>query len=579
MKRIEIIKTVGEKYLTENIENSEFSYVQALSRKVEGHKFLDIRFESEELSILIETKAGEVDLNNANINQLKKYVELEKEYRPQNKIVSILHNVDTDETLVWKDDKFIQDEKFINSMDYYKKLYSIKKINDKDTVLRTINTLNTELHKVNIKEDLRSQFVGCILVGLNNGLDWDSKLSSKEILSRISDILESKIDDNDNKKIKTKLLIDILKDQNVKKLNYKQLVNILNIVKENLVPFINNNTTKGEDLLNLFFTTFNKYALKKDKNQAFTPTHITEFMAEIANVQYNSKVLDPTCGSGAFLVQAMTKMLSKKEAINNEKIKNSIKTNQLFGIESEETAFGLATTNMVIHEDGKSNVVLDSCFNRSKWIKDSKADIVLMNPPFNAKNMPEDCPVDTKNTDATKGLYFVNYVADLIGKGTIVTILPMQCAIGSDKAVKKYKKLLMSKHTLKAVFTMPADLFHPGAGVDTCVMLIETGKPHDSSKNTYFGYYKDDGFIKKKNMGRIEKKAWEVTKKEWIDNYFDLKERPGFSILKNVTPDSEWLAEAYVETNYDNLSEIDFINSARSYLSYKIKGRGDGYDE
>lgn len=579
MKRIDIIKTIGEEYNTENIEKSEFSYAKVLDRKVTGRKFLDIRFNLKDLSILVETKAGDSKLDKSNEEQLNEYVNLEKEYCPKNKIISILHNIDTNETKVWKDGKLLKDEKFINSLGYYYKLYSVKKVNNKDAVLKTIKLLNIELHKANIKEDLRSQFIGCILVGLNNGLEWDENLSAKEIISRISNILDSKIDDNDNKKIKTELLISILENQNIAELEYKELVKILNIVKDNLIPFINNNSTKGEDLLNLFFTTFNKYALKKDKNQAFTPTHVTEFMAEIANVQYNSKVLDPTCGSGAFLVQAMTKMLSKKEALNNEKIKNSIKTNQLFGIEYEQTAFGLATTNMLIHEDGKSNVILDSCFNRSDWIKDSKADVVLMNPPFNAKLMPKDCPVDKKNTDATKGLYFVNYVADSIGKGTIATILPLQCAIGTDKAVKKYKKILLENNTLKAVFTMPPDLFHPGASVETCVMLIEVGKPHDESKNTYFGYYKNDGFIKRKNMGRVEKIDWKETKTKWVDNYFNLNEIPGFSVLRNVNYEDEWLAEAFVENDYDLLNESNFIDSARSFISYRIKGKGDGYDE
>ena len=65
----------------------------------------------------------------------------------------------------------------------------------------------------------------------------------------------------------------------------------------------------GQDLLNLFFTTFNKYVGKTDKNQAFTPDHIVHFMCKVIGINRNSKVLDPCCGSGAFLVRALTEAL------------------------------------------------------------------------------------------------------------------------------------------------------------------------------------------------------------------------------------------------------------------------------
>lgn len=59
----------------------------------------------------------------------------------------------------------------------------------------------------------------------------------------------------------------------------------------------------------MFFIAFNKYTGKADKNQAFTPDHITEFMCRVTGVDRTKRVLDATCGSGSFLVQAMVKEL------------------------------------------------------------------------------------------------------------------------------------------------------------------------------------------------------------------------------------------------------------------------------
>ena len=337
-----------------------------------------------------------------------------------------------------------------------------------------------------------------------------------------------------------------------------------------LIPFIDSKTPQGEDLLNLFFTTFNKYVGKKDKNQAFTPTHITEFMCEISNINQNSRVLDPTCGSGSFLVQAMSKMLMK--AGNDEELRKNIKQHQLFGIEREEKAFGLATTNMLIHEDGKTNVICDDCFANKEWIQSKNINAILMNPPFNGQRMPKDCPINKKkDMDATKGFYFVKWVADVVNKGTLATILPLSCAIGSDASIETFKTNMLKKHTLKAVFSLPNDVFHPGAAVNVCVMLFELGIPHNPERPTFFGYYKDDGFVKKKNKGRVEKIDWELTKKKWLDAFNNLKSIPGLSVVKNVEAIDEWLAEAYMETDYSKLTDKDFIQTIRDYIAFKVK--------
>lgn len=566
--RHSIIDVVGKEFLTTNIENDEFSYSQALGSPAEGHYKLDLRFEKENYSILIETKRRKNKLSKEDINQIVEYQRLERQYKKFNNIISILFNMETKEIIVWKNDEKLINEKTINSMQYYIDLFNIR-TNNKESVIETTNSLNKDLHSLGVDESRRSQFVGSLLVALNNGLLYDNNLKTKEIINRIKEILESKIDDDKNKKIKTELLIKILDHQQIREIKINDFCNLLKKIQKELIPFIDNKTSDGEDLLNLFFTTFNKYVGKADKNQAFTPTHITDFMCEIVEVNKDSRVLDPTCGSGAFLVQAMTKMIKKAECVEYA-IKN-IKSNQIFGIEREEKAFGLATTNMLIHEDGKSNVINASCFKEKEWIQKQDINVVLMNPPFNGQKMPADCLTDAKNTDRTKGLYFVKYVADVVNKGVLAVILPLQCAIGTDSAVSEYKRKMLEKHTLEAVFSMNDEMFYPGASVNACVMLFRLGKPHNENKPTFFGYFKEDGFAKKKNKGRIEVKDWNTTKKKWLELFFNSKEEPGYSVKKCVTANDEWLAEAYMETDYSQLKEENFIQVIRDFIAFKVK--------
>lgn len=576
MQRIDIINKIGREYLTSNIENDEFSYKKALKRPFsqdEKHYKLDLRFENANCSILIETKLNsKKDFSLDEENQLIQYTKLEREYKSRNKIISILYNLQNDNIKVWKNEIELTDEYIINSFKYYLSLFEDNKINDKNNVLETTNSLNNDLNTMGVSERLRSQFVGCLLVALNNGLIYDNGLKTNEIIGRINDILDKKINDDENKKSKINPLKKILNEQNIKNLKNDNFQNLLDKIKDNLIPYINSKTSQGEDLLNLFFTTFNKYVGKADKNQAFTPTHITDFMCEITNLNENSKVLDPTCGSGSFLVQAMIKMLQK--AGNNESLKKSIKQKQLFGIEESENVFGLATTNMLIHEDGRSNVIQANCFNKREWIQEQNINVVLMNPPFNAVGglIPKDCPRSSKkNMDATKGLYFVHFIADAVKNGTLATILPLQCAIGSDQKIHQYKTKILKTNTLKAVFSLPDEIFYPGASVNACIMLFNLGVPHNSNIPTFFGFFKEDGFIKRKNKGRVEKIDWEKTKSKWLEAFNYSKEIPGLSVLRKVSADDEWLAEAYMETDYSKLKENNFVKTIRDFISFKVK--------
>jgi hypothetical protein len=77
MKRLGILETIGKGFLTENIEGGEFSYIQALGKKVTGHFKSDLRFYSEEarVALLVETKTI---YKNKDVKQLFSYVELEQ---------------------------------------------------------------------------------------------------------------------------------------------------------------------------------------------------------------------------------------------------------------------------------------------------------------------------------------------------------------------------------------------------------------------------------------------------------------------------------------------------------------------
>lgn len=618
MNRFEIIQKIGNEFHIGNTESGEFSYVQALNRIGKNirdyqkcdtgtnHQYLDIRFENDRLVILVECK------NNFNrhsrekiYKQLQDYVRYEKVYSDK-KIIAILAETDGDDVWVWYGQSVIIDEKHrkieektIKTFAEYEDLI-FGKVNDKIKIVDSIKILNEKLHSDGINEKLRSQFVGTCLLALKNGLVYKDVKETldpntgknitpeKVILKDIKNILSGLLSKNEgvdtlNKAGKLSILSNkVLDDQDITSLTYAELLYILEFIDNNIVPYINDSNTAGQDLLNLFFTTFNKYVGKSDKNQAFTPDHICSFMCKAVGVNKNSRILDPCCGSGAFLVRAMTDAMDDCET---EEERDFVKKNQIFGIEYEDGAFGLASTNMLIHGDGNSNVVQASMYERGEWIKDKNINIVLMNPPYNATKKSSD-PTYSKNwkskEDPSKGFHFVEWVARHVPSTCkIAVLLPMQAAIGNSHEIKKFKKKMLENYTLDAVFSLPNEIFYPGASAVACCMIFDLSQKHErADRETFFGYFKDDKFVKRKSLGRVEKtdingdSLWRKTEEEWLDLYKNKKEVPGLSVMKKVTWEDEWLAEAYMETDYTILDENDFQQVLNDYLSYLVK---EGY--
>ena len=599
MIRVDIITTIGREYLVSNIENDEFSYPKAFRvaslpftpiKNNSGRSFekLDIRFVKENVTVLIETKQDFNSNLDEAMEQLSAYVEYEKALTG-NKTVAILANTNDDEILVWRgvvsEGDFMPQETALRTMDEYIDFYT-SKVNDKEKVMQNTYKLNEMLHRYSIPEKLRSQFVGTCLLALKNGLDYKTPtLTAAQIRARIKEVLEGLLTNDMNRAEKLALLNrNVLNNQYVRNLTIEALREILTEIQDKILPFINDKSTSGQDLLNLFFVTFNKYVGKSDKNQAFTPDHISDFMAMIAGVNKRSVVLDPCCGSGSFLVRAMTQALDDcATAAEQDKVKKS----QIFGIEFDENIYGLATTNMLIHLDGNSNIRQGSCFDLADWIKEAKPNIILMNPPYNGQriHLPKryvaKWPKDKKE-DPSKGFYFVKFVADTLNsvnvQATMAVLLPVACAIGTSGEIAKIKREILKENTLKAVFTLPNEIFYPGASASACCMVFEIGKKHKDSPYTFFGYYKDDGFKKKKNLGRVEqidilteKSKWIEIEEKWIDTYKRNEVIDGFSAVHRVTGEDEWLCEAYMQTDYSRLTAEDFQKTLNNYLAYLVK--------
>lgn len=310
------------------------------------------------------------------------------------------------------------------------------------------------------------------------------------------------------------------------------------------------------DALGVFYNEFIKYSGGDGSGLGIvlTPQHLTEFMCDLANINENSRVVDICCGTASFLITAMRKMFKSAKFTNID----DIRKNRLYGVELDDDLYTLSITNMIVRKDGKSNIYKGDCFNPiiTKELKDKNINVGLMNPPYSQSDVLE--------------LEFVEHLLEILAvDGTGVVVVPMSCAIGTK--YKEVRERLFKKHTLKAVFSMPDEIFYP-TGTNVCVMLWQAHSPHNSSQETFFGYCKDDGFVKRKKLGRIDiHNKWIETEAKWLALYRNLEVADGLSSKKCVTYEDEWLCEAYMKTDYSKLTQDDFQQTVNDYLAYLVK--------
>jgi hypothetical protein len=440
---------------------------------------------------------------------------------------------------------------------------------DYNSLLNFTKTLNDKFHEYKIPERERSLILSCVLIALEGEafrISYDKIETAKELAENLVTTVSNKL----KKANITGNKLEILEKQ-FDFITTSSLSTIENILKQ-LIKEIDTNinqfvkTYKYFDVLGQLYIEFLKYA-NSDKGLGIvlTPPHITELFAELAQVNENSIIYDNCVGTGGFLIAAMREMIEKAKG-NEAKIKQ-IKMQQLIGTEDQPHIFALAVSNMYIHQDGKTNIIKGNCFDEEviKQVKLKKPTVGFLNPPYQSD----------KKKDDNELLFILNNLECLVDGGICVAIVPMQKALATRGKDFEYKKQLLEKHTLEAVLSMPDELFfNSDASAVTCVMIFTAHKPHIKGKKTYFGYYKDDGFIKKKVPKRHDGLGkWNEIKNKWLLTYFNKEEIDGFSIVREVSEKDEWCAEAYMETDYSTLKKQDFEDVLLEYSSFLFANR------
>lgn len=458
---------------------------------------------------------------------------------------------------------------------------------DYTKLLSYAKTLNSDLHKKKIKESNRALLISGILVALQNKafrVSYREHTTPTALINSLLNAISSQLREDPKKDANTDIVLgafNFIKTNKTFTDRAKGLVSLVDVIasiKENVYTFLDK--YKYIDTLSQFYVEFLRYAnTDKGLGIVLTPIHIAQLFARMANVKKDTVVLDNASGTGSFLVAAMGEMMI--DAGDDEEKMDYIKENQIYGIEYEDSIFALLVSNMIIHSDGRSNMIWGSTFDEIPQILKNKyqnsvnygennmheeelrfSDVGLLNPPF---KMDKD---DVPEYD----FIFSNLQATKRG-GTVIALVPASVVTDVKGLNYEYKKELLENHTLEAVVSLPEDLFsNSKTSVVTVGIIITAHQPHPPHKETWFGYWRNDGFVKTKKFGRADiNGVWNEKEDLWLSSFFNRKEIKQFSIMKKVKPNDEWIAEAYLEPDYSKLSSLDFEKTVREYQAFKME--------
>ena len=303
-----------------------------------------------------------------------------------------------------------------------------------------------------------------------------------------------------------------------------------------------------------------------------TPKHITELFCDLAELKPTDKVFDPCCGTAGFLIAAMHKMV---KATDDEVQRRSIRRDQLFGIELQPYMFTIATTNMILRGDGKSNLHnLDFLKQNTSQLQLKGCTVGMMNPPYSQ---------GSKDNPSLYEISFTEHLLDSLSEGArAIVIIPQSSVTGKSKEEQSIKENILKHHTLEGVITLNKNTFYR-VGTNPCIAVFTAGIPHNPKHLCKFINFEDDGFEVSKHIGLEETASAKDKRQHLLDVWFGrIESETKFCVETTIEADDEWL-HAFYYFNDEIPTEEDFEKTMADYLTFEFNmlthGRGYLFEE
>lgn len=370
------------------------------------------------------------------------------------------------------------------------------------------------------------------------------------------------------------------------------------------------------------FETFMGSYFRGDFGQFFTPRNIVKFIVNCLPMTNDSKVLDTSCGSGGFLLYALDKV--RKQAceyydsgtVEHHKHWHDFAEKKLFGIEINEQISRTAKMNMIIHDDGHTNVISSDGLLKSEVMIEKSGnkgfeygtfDFIITNPPFGSSIKQTESAylnqysfgnkdvswLDTKNSASSERanqsteVLFIEQDYNFLAEGGLLAIV-IPDGILTNSSMQYVRDNIEDWFRIVAVVSLPQTAFaHTGAGVKSSVLFLrkwskQTTEAIQTQKKSIQDNIKaESGYLEQIRQIEDEKKAELKTfngdKKS--DAFTEFKTAISEKYTSKINNLKDELEEAYLKEKQSKMGDYSIFMAIAEDIGFDATGRATGNNE
>lgn len=382
------------------------------------------------------------------------------------------------------------------------------------------------------------------------------------------------------------------------------------------------------------FETFMGSFFRGNFGQYFTPRQIVKFAVDVLPIKNDSLVLDTSCGSGGFLLYALNKVREQanalypnhktdaKQQLKHYKYWHDFAEKNLYGIEINEQISRAAKMNMIIHDDGHTNVITaDGLLTAQEMEKVTKNtgfkynnfDFIVTNPPFGSivrqtekaylktyklgkkeadwlaiKAKPE-----TNRENQNTEILFIEQCFNFLKAGGYLAVI-VPDGILTNSSLQYVRNMIEDKFRIIGVVSLPQTAFMAtGAGVKSSVLFLKKSEASQSALlQSKIAEIQEGLRIKFDYNEQVE--AWEKEKAKKIkdmDGFIRPDEKLSLADLKKTDHFRTWkedinktyndllnnlkdeLRDAYLQEKQKKLPDYQIFMAIAEEIGYDATGK------
>ena len=303
----------------------------------------------------------------------------------------------------------------------------------------------------------------------------------------------------------------------------------------------------------------------KKAGEFYTPSEVSELIAELVDPQPGERICDPACGSGSLLIKCGNQIKAR-----------GIKDFSLYGQEITGSTWALAKMNMFLHGMDNARIEWGDTIRSPKLLENDttmKFEVVVANPPFSLDKWGYDDVGNDKYKRFHRGLppkskgdyAFISHMIETTtaDSGRVAVVVP-HGVLFRGAAEGKIREQLIDENLLDAVIGLPANLFF-GTGIPAAIVVLKRHKKDDKvlfiDASREYADGKNQNKLRNEDIAKIVKtyqeRAEKIDKYSYLASLKEIKENDYNLNIPRYVDTFEEEEEIDIEAVQQRISQIN----------------------